>query len=250
MRLPLRALFPLAALCSTACFATRNDVRVLQSDISTLRSERAFGDSARAVQIDRIVSTLGIATDSLRSLAGQSARFQGDARESLRELREAILQVQELTGQSQRRLQDIRASIEARPEPAAVDSAPGPNQLYALGLTQYNQGSYGSARSAFDDLLRRYPTSDVAPDALYYVGEAYAAEKNASAADSVYLSVVTRYPAAPRAPLALYKRAKLKQAEKKTTEARTLFLELRRKYPKSDEAELACGAIANLCPKR
>src|SRR5205823_5307226 len=77
-----------ALLACGGCFATRNDVRLLQADISTLRAERAYGDSARAAQIDRIIRQLSVTSDTLRSLATQSNRFQGDARESLRELRE------------------------------------------------------------------------------------------------------------------------------------------------------------------
>lgn len=244
----LSPLLPLLALAASACFATRNDVRVLQSDITALRAERALGDSARGAQIDRIIRQLQIATDSLRSLAGQSARFQGDARESLREMRETILQVQELTGQSQRRIQELRATIET----PRVDSSttPGANQLYQIAFDQYTRNSYSAARTAFNDLLTRYPTSDVAPDALYYVAESFAAEKNTIAADSAYDAVVTRYPSAPRAPAALYKRARLRVASKQTADARTLIQELRRKYPKSDEADLACGLIANVCPKR
>ena len=250
-RLSPRALVPLVAVFCSACFATRNDVRVLQSDITALRAERALGDSARGAQIDRIIRQLQTATDSLRSLAGQSARFQGDARESLREMREAILQVQELTGQSQRRLQEIRASIEK----PAVDSTgapagPGPNELYKLAFDQYQRGSYAAARTAFTDLITRYPTADVAADALYYVAESYAAEKNTIAADSVYDQVVTRYPSAPRASTALYKRAKLRVASKQTADSRTLIQELRKKYPRSDEAGLACDLIANVCGKR
>ena len=245
-------LLPLLTLSATGCFATRNDVRVLQSDITALRAERALGDSARGAQIDRIIGQLLVATDSLRSLAGQSARFQGDARESLREMREAIVQVQELTGQSQRRLQEIRGAIEARAEPPAGDStgAPGPNQLYELARQQYDRGSFPAARTAFDDLLTRYPTADVAPDALYYVAEAFAAEKKPAAADSVYQAVLTRYPTSARAASALYKRAKQRQNANKTAEARTLYQDLVRRYPRSIEAELACSAMSNVCPKR
>ena len=75
---------------------------------------------------------------------------------------------------------------------------PGPNQLYALGRQQFDQRSFAAARTALDDLLQRFPTSDVAPDALYYVGESFASERNTAAADSVYAAVVTRYPDAPR----------------------------------------------------
>src|SRR5438067_3935415 len=148
-----------ALLACGGCFATRNDVRLLQTDIATLRAERAYGDSARAAQIDRIIRQLSVTSDTLRSLAMQSNRFQGDARESLRELRDAVTQVQEVTSQLQRRLQEVRAAVEARvePTPSPTDStaAPGPNQLYQAALDQFTRGSYGTARAAFEDLLRR-----------------------------------------------------------------------------------------------
>jgi tol-pal system protein YbgF len=248
------ALVGVAAILGAGCFATRNDVRVLQTDIATLRAERAYGDSARAAQIDRIIRQLSTTSDTLRSLATQSNRFQGDARESLRELRDAVLQVQEVTTQLQRRLQDVRAAVEARVEPAgpATDSTggPGPNQLFALGRQQFDQRSFAAARTAFDDLLRRFPTADVAADAQYYVAESYASEKSSDAADSAYSAVLTRYPTSPRAPTALYKRGRLRQAAGKTAEARTIYQDLRKRFPRSDEAAMACDAMPSLCPKR
>jgi tol-pal system protein YbgF len=247
-----------ALLACGGCFATRNDVRVLQADIATLRAERAYGDSARAAQIDRIIGQLSLTSDTLRSLATQSNRFQGDAREGLREMREAISQVQEVTTQLQRRLQEVRAAVEASHEPTtpvpgdttAAAAAPGPNQLYQLALDQYQRGSFATARAGFEDLLKRYPTADVAADAQYYDAESFAAEKNTAAADSTYAELVTRYPQSPRAASALYKRARLKQSAGRTSEARALYQELRKKYPRSDEADLACGAMAGVCPKR
>jgi len=245
-----------ALLACGGCFATRNDVRVLQSDIATLRAERAYGDSARAAQIDRIIRQLSLTSDTLRSLATESNKFQGDAREGLREMREAISQVQEVTTQLQRRLQEVRAAVEASQQPAApvagdsTAGTPGPNQLYQLALDQYQRGSYQTARAGFEDLLKRYPTADVAADAQYYDAESFAAEKNTAAADSAYAELVTRYPQSPRAAQAMYKRARLKQSAGRTSEARALYQELRRKYPRSDEADLACSAMASVCSKR
>lgn len=257
-----RRLAPLAAgvvlvAGGTACFATRNDVRVLQSDITALRAERAIGDSARAAQIDRIIAQMSASSDSIRSLASQFGRFQGDAREALRGLREAVTIIEELTGQSQRRLQELRSAVEAaRTEaqqavaPGDTTLAPGPNQLYEIARGQLDRGSYGTARAAFEDLLRRYPTADVAADAQFYIAQAFAGERNAAAADSAYAAVVTRYPSSPRAATALYRRAQSQQSAGKTAAARALYQDLRKRYPKSDEAELACAAMTGVCPRR
>jgi tol-pal system protein YbgF len=252
-RLALVAALPLA---TAGCFATRADVRVLQQDIATVRAETARADSARVAQLDRVTSQLGAVNDSLRAMSQRAARFQGDARDALRGLGEQLIQVQELTGQSQRRLQELRASLEQRAEtmtppaggaapgaPPDSTGGPGPNQLYELSLDQFRRGSFATARTGFLDLLRRFPTADIAPSAQLYVAEAYASERNAAAADSAYQAVVTRYPQSRQAATALYKRARAREAAGRRAEARTLFDELLRRFPRSDEAELAREAL-------
>ena len=245
-------------LASGACFATRADVRVLQQDIQTVRTERLRSDSARAAQLDRIAAQLASVTDTLRALAVRSTRFQGDARDALRGLGEQLIQVQELTGQSQRRIQELRASLEQRAEAqaqavagdsaaaAAAAAGPGPNQLYQIALDQYRRGSFASARTAFADLLTRFPTADVAADAQFYVAESLAGERNAAAADTAYAALVTRYPQSPRAATALYKRARARQQARRAADARAMYEELLRRFPKSDEAELAREALREL----
>ena len=243
-----------AAALSAGCFATRTDVRLLQADVLAARQAAARADSLRAAQLDRVIAQLGVVGDSLRAVSTRSARFEGDAREALRNVGEQLITVQELTGQSQRRLQELRASLEARAEaavPPAGDTtaaaggaaAPGPNQLYDLALGQFRAGSYGTARSGFEELLRLYPTSDVAADAQFFVAEAFAAERNAPAADSAYAAVVTRYPSSARAATALYKRARQRQGAGRTAEARAMFEDVLRRFPRSSEADLACEAL-------
>jgi hypothetical protein len=84
----------------------------------------AARDTARAAQVDALAATLRRIDDSVGVMAARNARFQGDAREQLRSVREQLIQVQELTGQSQRRLQDLRASLEASGAQAAPAAPP------------------------------------------------------------------------------------------------------------------------------
>jgi tol-pal system protein YbgF len=184
-------------------------------------------------------------------------------------MNQQLLQIQELTGQSQRRLQELRSSLEARQQEAVPvtpsttprDSAgaaapgaqtppvaapsgppagsPGPNQLFQSSLDQMRRGSPASARRGFEELLRLYPTSELAGEAQFYIGEALAAEGNLAAADTAYGTVVARYSESPRAPTALYKRALLLQQRGNVALARTALNELLRRYPRSDEAQLA-----------
>jgi len=266
-------LVPLVALAGGAC-ATRSDVRVLQNDLSIMRAESAQADSARRAQLERVIAELATVRDTLHVTSSRLARFQGDAQGALYSLQQQLIQVQELTGQSQRRLQELRAGLEARGpgaqlgappigDPSALPpggtppsgapsgdtavggtsapppGAPGPNQLFQLSLDQLRRGSAGAARAGFEELIRLYPTSDVAPEAQFYIGEAYAAEGNMTAADSAYVLVASQYPDSPRAPTALYKYALSQQRAGRVAEARRSFEALVKRYPRSDEAELA-----------
>jgi tol-pal system protein YbgF len=277
----VRRLAPVAALAAGACVATRDDIRILQNDLAVMRAEQAQRDSAESARLASVVELLALTQDSLRNLSTRVVRLQGDLRGELYSIGQQLLQVQELTGQSQRRLQELRASMEARQQEAqrAADSAravpgpsssappagaaaappgapsgapvtapatPGPNQLFQLALDQLRRGSTGAARLAFQDLLRQYPSSDVAPDAVYYIGESYAAEGNVQAADSAFGAVVARFPESPRAPTAMYKRAGVLRDAKKPQAARAVLEALVRQYPRSEAADLAREMLQTL----
>ena len=251
----MQPLAPVAlALATGACFATRNDVRILQQDVAAARAATVRADSARAAQIAEIAATLRVVTDSVRSTNDRVARFQANAQGDLRSIREQLLQIQELTGQSAAKLTDLRREMEernaqapvipvpgdtTRPPLAGQPSGPGPATLYRLSFDQMSRGSHATARTGFQDLLTQYPNSDLAPDAQYYIGETLQAEGNSAAADSVFSLVVSKYPSAPRAATALYKHGLFLQRSKRDREARQVFQNVVDKYPRSDEAALA-----------
>jgi tol-pal system protein YbgF len=118
-------------------------------------------------------------------------------------------------------------------------ATPGPNQLYQLALDQLRRGSAGTARAGFQDLLRQYPTSDLAADAQFYIAESYASERNTAAADAAYDEVARRYPTSQRAPTAAYKRAKALVEQGNGATARPILEGLIARWPRSDEADLA-----------
>ncbi|HUF25739.1 MAG TPA: tetratricopeptide repeat protein [Gemmatimonadaceae bacterium] len=258
----LKTLAPVAFLATGACFATRTDIQVLQNDLAIMRAEAAERDIRQRYRIDSLLDVLATVNDSVRSANSRMARFQGDMREELYSLGQNLLTVQELTGQSQRRLQELRASMDQRsqemqesmvqPVPggdtsaAAGQPSPGPNQLLQLGLDQMRRGSQGAARRALDDLLRQYPTADIAPDAMYWIGESYAQERNQAMADSVYAAVVQRYPESARAATALYRRALIQRDRNNMAMTRTMLEEVVRRWPRSDEAELARDLLRTL----
>ena len=242
----LAVISPLLLLAATGCFATQTDVRLLQQDLAVMRAESARSDSLTRAQLEQIGVTLGLSADSIRVLSARMVRLSGDLQSDLYSMGQQLVQIQELTGQSQRRLQEVRASLEQRStavlqSAAPPDSAvqPGPNQLFQLALDQLRRGSTGSARTAFRDLLTRYPQADIAGEAQFYIGESLRQEGNAAAADSAYLAVVSKYPQSSRASTALYKHAQGLEASGKAADARRVLERIVREYPRSDEAALA-----------
>jgi tol-pal system protein YbgF len=96
-----------------------------------------------------------------------------------------------------------------------------------------------SARTALEQLVSQYPTSDLAADAQFLIAESYATEGNTVAADSGYAAVIAKYPKTPNAPRALFKHALILERSGKVAEAKAAFQKVIADYPNSDEAVLA-----------
>jgi tol-pal system protein YbgF len=228
------ALVAALLLLSTGCFATRQDVRTLQDDLRLIRSESARDDTIRATQIARL-------NDSLAALSRRITRMNAETQGRFTAVEEQLLRTQEIAGQSQARVQEMRAALETA-RTASTEGptgAPGPNQLYQLGREQFMRGSNAAARTAFQELLNSFPEADMAGDAQFFVGETFSAEGNTAAADSVYAIVVARYARSDRAATALYKRGVVAQQAGRNADARRHFNEVINRFPRSDEAALA-----------
>jgi tol-pal system protein YbgF len=238
-----------------ACFASKQDVALLQGELSAIRTQSARSDSAQRLQAEQVLAQIIRSNDSVRVLSLRLAKLQTDVANDHYEMGRQILQIQELSGQSQRRLQELRSSLEDRSQAATAmvpgDSTrpapgPGPGQLFQSSLDQLRRGSVTVARGGFEELLRTYPNSEDAPEAMVYIAETYAAERNQAAADSVYGLVVQKYPRSPKAATALYKRALVLKSAGQNAAARASLERIVREYPRSDEAALAREQLRTL----
>lgn len=270
MRVPALVVLSLA---TSACFATRNDVRILQEDIYALRTQQAQADSVRARQLAEIASTLNttltVVKDSVEDLGERLTAFQGATRQELYSIGQQLLQVGELVGQSQAQLLRFRADIDERnrqimqqavaastppaapgdttrpPEVVPPTVTEGPNVLYETGRDQLLQQSYSSAREAFTHILTLYPDWDRAADAQSSIAEAFQAENRIAEADSTYRVVFTKYPTSDAAPAAMYKLALSLDRQARRAEARAFMQRVVREYPRSDSFTLATDWLKN-----
>lgn len=236
--------------------ALRGDVRKVQLQVEALRSELSHADSVRRLERDSLARVLAAVQGTLSAEQNALVQIRGDIRSDLQAVQQQLGALQELTGQSQQRLSELRSRLSnPAPAPAPVDTTgaappaaatpstpaaggPGPDQMYDLTLQQYRRGSFTTARLGFREFLRQFPDDERAPDALYFIGESFAAEHPDSAA-AVYQEVVQRYANSPRAPSALYKLGLLAEQRGDKPAARTYYARVLAGYPRSDEANLA-----------
>jgi tol-pal system protein YbgF len=234
-------------------FATKSDFDNLQMQLIGARAGSSAADSvqrAYLVDMSRTVRTLG---DSINALSKRVNAMRTANEADLAAMKEDISQLQDLSGQSERQLRDMRAAVEEKTSQpdvtprtdSTVSSAsapaggPGPSQLLQAGRDQLLKGGNVAARAAFSELIAKYPKSDLVPEAMFGTAQAYAAERNTEAADAEYAKLIAKYPNSPRVPTAMYKRALQLQASKKSAEAKRLFQEIIKRFPRSDEAALA-----------
>ncbi len=234
----------------TGC-ASKGDVQMVQGEVALLKAEMARRDSARAAELSQVIQLQRQVMDSLIANRRAVAQLKGDLSTDLYNIQQQLVQLQELTGQSQQRLTELRTRLEARgaqietAPPMPGDSArPTPegaasaDQMYEASLAQLRRGSLSTARLGLREMVRLHPTSERVPDALYFIGQSFASENPDSAA-AYYRQVVDQHGASPRAASALYNLGLLAERRKDTAGARDAFQRVAEKYPQSDEAALA-----------
>src|SRR5436190_17171789 len=165
----------LLALGLAAGCALKGDVRKVELQVEALRAERARADAERAAQIDSLRLLLAAVQQALTAQQAYLVQMRGDVRTDLVAVQQQLVQVQELTGQSQQRLSELRARIEERAQqpvppvdttgrpaggavagPSGNPGGPGPDQMYDLSLQQFRRGSLATARLGFREFLRVY----------------------------------------------------------------------------------------------
>lgn len=258
-RLLARASLALLAGAAASGCATKHDVRDLEAQILTLQAHQ---DSVARMMQRQNRELL----DSVRATTDLLVRVRGDLGHQLLNLEQQLVQVQELTGQGQRRLQELNQQLEqsrqalsgtpagdtgaARPPDggAGPGASGGPTtaaDLYALAQTQLRNGANQTARMAFQQLLRGFPGDTLAPAAQLGIAESYSGE-DPDRALREFDRVVELYPSSTRAPTALLEAASLQEDRGNVARAREYLRRILARYPRSPEAAQARRRLSRL----
>ena len=216
--------------------AMKRDVRDLQAQISDLRAsqERLLREIQR--QNAAILDTLTM----------RDVRLRGDLLNQLVQIDRQLVQVQELTGQGQQRLTELRETLQAREEalrraaaaaPRTNDADAGdPAELFVTAEAALERGSMSTARAGFEEFLRSFATPERAPAARLYLGGIRAQAGEEREALEEYSRILELHPNAPEAASALFRAALIENERGNEDRARSMLNQLTAAYPSSPEA--------------
>jgi tol-pal system protein YbgF len=241
---------PAVLLTVQACFATREDVRLLQTQLQAYQTQTAQADSTRRAQLDRVIEQLGLVTDSLGDLGARMAKFQGDVEGSVYSMGQQLIQIQELTGQSQRRLQELRAGLEVQRGTFAQPPQPGQPQPGQPAATTPGATTPGATTGS--DSSRAVSTTPAAtattpsggagtpgPNELYQLALDQLRRGSTRAARSALTDLLKQYPNADVAPDAQFYVADSYDREGNTSAADSVYQLVVQRYPSSERAPTA-----------
>jgi tol-pal system protein YbgF len=219
----------------------------------------ARADSVRAdyleLTLEQIMTLQRQVLDSLDAQDRRLALFRGTIRSDLTEVQRQLMQIQELTGQSQQRLSELQGRLEDREQqPMVVEPEAGADttgaatpqtatpssvdEVYQVAVSLLNRGSPQTARTAFQQLLQQFPNHERAQDAQFHLAESWEGSAPDSAV-AAYELVVQDYPNSPRAPTALYRLGLLSEQNGDMEAAQVYYTRVVSGYPQSDAAVLA-----------
>ena len=233
-------LAPIACVMAVAISgcATKKDVRTLQMDLASMRAQQ---DSLyREIQRQNL-----LLADSVRGGAELIRTTRAQLSNQIRQLNDVVISLQQLLGQTQQRITELREQAErANQQPQAVQPPPqtsdqSAEDLYRTGATRLQEKSVTAARLSFEQFLSQYPQHERAPDAQYGLAETYALEEELAEAVNQFVRVAEAYPTSGRAPEALYRAGQISEERNRRPDARTYYQRVVRSYANSPSARLA-----------
>ncbi|MEP7065473.1 MAG: tol-pal system protein YbgF [Gemmatimonadota bacterium] len=241
----VRCLLPLVLLATGACFATREDVQALHADVQTLRADNARSDSARRAALDRVVTSMNVVRDSLGLLSTRVVKMQGDVRGDLYNVGQQLLQIQQLTGQSQQRVQELRASLEAKQSDIQSSTAPisaapaGATGATPSGGATSPSSSYPSTRPGATTAPAPSGGTTPGPNQLFQISLEQLRRGSPGAARTGLQTLLQQYPTSDLVPDAQFYLGEAYHQEGNAAGADSAYAAVISGYPTSPRAPTA-----------
>jgi tol-pal system protein YbgF len=241
-----------------AC-ATKRDLKDLRDEVIIMQMRQDSLFRVMQMQTRMLLDTVRVSFDLQQNV-------RGDIGFRMTELLQRLQTVEELLGQQQVQFAEFRERSDqilragggsmvvagggAAPLPGGgVAAGEDARTYYELGMQKIAEGSYATARLAFEGLLREYPADALAPDAHYQLAETFYLEGNADRALDELERVPQQWPTAARAPQALLRAGVIAEEQGDADRARRSYEQVVQRYGQSEERRQAEARLRSL-PRR
>jgi tol-pal system protein YbgF len=136
------------------------------------------------------------------------------------------------------------AAAAANTAAAAPADAAAETRIYEAAQAQRRLGNYQGAIAAFQNFIKQYPKSYLAPRAQYWIGDSYFNLREFRLAISSQQTLIKTYPESPSVPDAMLNIASSQIEMGETAVGKKSLEELASKFPISDAADKAKRRIA------
>jgi tol-pal system protein YbgF len=109
-------------------------------------------------------------------------------------------------------------------------------KLFQIARKDFSSQDYDRAKAAFEDIMAKFPASNLADDCLYWIGEGYYVRKQYKDAVLIYKRLAKEYPSSDIMPAAVFKAGLCFEKMGDKTNQQKAWNELLEKFPYSDEA--------------
>jgi tol-pal system protein YbgF len=219
----------------------RKQIKQLEARIAQLEAN----DSQRTQTMLDLQTQIDTLTADLRKLRGENEELVHDLQDAEKRQKDFYVDLDT-------RLRRIESGAVAASQPAAAGSIAAPidpvaeNRDYDAAYGLFKSNKPLPAINAFQDFLKKYPGSTLAPNAYYWMGVAYYALKDYKNAVNSYLTSASKYPNNPKAPSALMGAAICYQSLNDKASAKKTLRQLIKKYPDSNLVPRAKKHLARL----
>jgi tol-pal system protein YbgF len=252
MRLKLAALC-LGALALAGCFYSSEAGKNLETRVDKLDKDLRAEQKAQAEKLDqqlpRIDQKIAEVTKALDSLDQASRRSGADTSVQLQKVIEDLAQLRgqvEAYTHNLDALQDRAAAADRKP---AADDVPRPTdkkEFYALAQSKAKAGDLTTARTLYQDFIRKWPKDDLAGDAHFALAESFYGQDNCPEALPEYGQLIKNFGKSKSVPLAYVRSGDCFARLKNPEAARLAYEQVVKDYPKSSEAKMAQKGLSGL----
>lgn len=201
-------------------------------------------------------------------VAGLGARLDG-MDQDMRALQQSVTDLNGMLGKLQQQMTDLNNAVKIlqTPPPAPPTAATGSGDaaaapvpdtptisaqdLYANANRDRGGKKYDLALQEYQQYLKWYGNTALAPNAQYYIGDIHSRQKDFEAAVHDFDTVLEKYSDNNKTPDALYSKGLALKSLSRLTESHSEFLELIKRFPRNDLAAQACEQLKSMgynCP--